>query len=138
MISGKGYGKPGSELTWAFLNDLLKMAMGNRVNCGVNSGLSMVRSEGVGTFLRVSQTNQNSVFECMPSSTVTGAGGTWPAITPVSFTADVYQIAAGILTMVASSATIWNGLPASLAASKVCYCLLDGTGDYVVISQSCT
>lgn len=79
-----------------------------------------------------------AVYECQPSAAVTGATGTWPSLTPISFTADVYQIANGKLTKVVSGATVWNGLPASLAASKVCYCLADGSGAYVVISQSCT
>ncbi len=55
MIFGRGYGRPGDELTWNFLNSLLRMARGNRINLGPNSGLSMVRSEGIGTFLRLSQ-----------------------------------------------------------------------------------
>ena len=57
MIFGRGYGRPGDELTWAWLNSILKMARGNRLNLGPNSGLSMLRDEGVGTFLRLSQTS---------------------------------------------------------------------------------
>ena len=77
-------------------------------------------------------------FSCQPSALVNGATGTWPAITPVSFTADVYQMKGGVLTLLTAGATCWNGLPASLAAAKVCTLVPDGTGAFVVYSQSCT
>jgi hypothetical protein len=77
-------------------------------------------------------------FFCLPSSAVSGATGTWPTLTATSFTADVYQSASGSLTLVASGATIYNEFPAGLAASKVCFCVPDGAGNYVVVTQSCT
>ena len=77
-------------------------------------------------------------FFCQPSGTVSGASGTWPSITPVSFTANVYQGTAGSLTLVTSSATIWNYCAASLVASKTCPVIADGSGAYAVYTQSCT
>ena len=41
-------------------------------------------------------------FFCQPSGTVSGASGTWPSITAVSFTANVYSGSGGSLTLVAS------------------------------------
>jgi hypothetical protein len=77
-------------------------------------------------------------FFCMPSGTFSGASGTWPTLTPASFTADVYQMVSGALTLVTASATIYNGFPASLTASLVCFVAADGAGGYVVVSQSCS
>jgi hypothetical protein len=80
----------------------------------------------------------DGAFFCVPSSTVGGATGTWPNLTAVSFTADVYQMTGGAYVKIVAGATNWNGFPASLAASKVCALVADGTGDWVVYSQSCT
>jgi hypothetical protein len=58
MIFGKGYGRPGDELTWSWLNNLLKMCRTNTIILGPNCGLAMIKSEGTGTALRV--TNKGS------------------------------------------------------------------------------
>jgi hypothetical protein len=133
----KGY--PGDELRWEWLNALRSLARTNRISLGMNSGLEMVQNEANGTILRVSLPQEAvGAWYCEPSSGVTGATGTWPALTAVSFTADVSQQFNGNLTKVASSATIWNGYPASLVANKVCTVRPDGAGDWSVIGQSCT
>jgi hypothetical protein len=80
----------------------------------------------------------DGAFFAMPTSTVAGASGTWPSLTATSFTGDVYRQQNGKLKKVASSQKIWNGLPASLAASKVCTIRPDGAGDWSLVSQSCT
>jgi hypothetical protein len=77
-------------------------------------------------------------FFCQPSSAVSGATGSFPSLTPTSFTATVYQMQTGTLTSFETGATVWNGFPAALVASKVCFVTPDGAGDWVVISQSCT
>lgn len=79
---GRGYGRAGEELTWTWLNALLKLARGNRINLGPNSGLSMVREEGIGTFLRVSQSQTADRFLGVTISTVSAcavvtAGTKW-------------------------------------------------------------
>lgn len=71
MIFGRGYGRPGDELTWNWLNAILKMARGNRINLGPNSGLSMIRSEGIGTFLRVSSLSGVGQLAVVDSSGIT-------------------------------------------------------------------
>jgi hypothetical protein len=133
------YSRPGEVrrddiITADLLNQLanLRAARGVRCSGGVNC-----RETGDGQ-LQIWGTPSGGVFECQPGGTVDGASGTWPDLDPVSFTADVYQIINGKLSLIVGSATVWNGLPASLAENKVCYCLPDGAGDYVVISQSCT
>ncbi len=82
--------------------------------------------------------SSGGTYFCQPGSTVSGATGTWPSLTPISFTADVYVTAgsSGVLSM--ASATVYNWFPASLAASKVCFVLPDGSGTFVVVTQSCT
>jgi hypothetical protein len=82
--------------------------------------------------------NGPGAFFCQPSSTVGGASGSWPTLTAASFTADVYQSVAGALTLLAAAATIYNEFPAGLAAGKVCNVIPDGSGAYVVVTQSCT
>lgn len=77
------------------------------------------------------------VFFCFPSAGVSGAGGTWPAISPVSFTADVYTVAGGSITLSASSATCWNYFGAPLVASKIVALAADGTGAFDALTQSC-
>jgi hypothetical protein len=74
----------------------------------------------------------------MPGSTVAAATGTYPTGTPASFTANVYTTAGGTMTLSATGATIYNWFPAALTASKICFVVADGTGDYVVVTQSCT
>jgi hypothetical protein len=134
MYSRPGEVRQGDVITAALLNELAmqRMAPGIRSSGGISSRQT---SDGQ---IQVWGTPSGGVFECMPSALVPGATGTWPNLTLVSFTVDVYQAVSGSLTLIVSSATVWNGLPASLAASKVCYCLPDSFGDYVVISQSCT
>jgi hypothetical protein len=79
----------------------------------------------------------NSYF-CLPVAAVAGAGGTWPAITPASFTADVYRASGTSLTLVQSAATCYNYFPAALVASKVVFLSSDGQGNYDTVTQSCT
>jgi hypothetical protein len=74
---------------------------------------------------------------CQPSSNVAGAAGTWPEITAVSFTADVYAMAGSVMVKIAPGATIRNWLAAPLEANKTCWLLQDSSGNFVVISQSC-
>ena len=77
-------------------------------------------------------------YFCLPSGPVSGATGTWPSLTPVSFIADVYTTAGGSMTLSAASATCWNFFPAGLIASKVVFLAADGTGNFVAVTQSCT
>ena len=78
-------------------------------------------------------------FYCMaPSSGSWGATGTWPTLTPGTFTADVYQANGSTLAKIATAATVNNWYPASPAVSKVIEVAQDGSGAYVTVAQSCT
>ena len=80
-----------------------------------------------------------AVYQAMPTGTVNGASGSFGSLTPVSFTSAVYQVSgAATNAEIASAATVYNWLPATLAANKICYVLPDGQGNWIVISQSCT
>jgi hypothetical protein len=81
---------------------------------------------------------QETVYFCQPSSSVSGATGTWPSITPASFTADVYQASRATLTKYVTSATIYNWYAASLDANKTTNVKPDGSGAFVAIAESCT
>jgi hypothetical protein len=90
-----------------------------------------------GTFLAISSQPQTALF-CQPGTTVAGATGAWPALTPASFTADIYQVAGTAITLYLSSATIYNWYAAGLVDAKTVYVVPDGTGSWVAIAQSCT
>jgi hypothetical protein len=77
-------------------------------------------------------------FYCLPSSAVGGAAGTWPTLTPASFTADVYQANGAALNLVQASAQCYNFMPAGLVTSKVVYLSADGQGNFDAVTQSCT
>ncbi len=78
------------------------------------------------------------VYLCMaPASGSWAATGTWPALTPGSFTADVYIASGASLTLTSAGATIRNWYPASPAVSKVLEVASDGTGGFVTVAQSC-
>jgi hypothetical protein len=76
-------------------------------------------------------------FFCQPSSPVAGATGTWPAITPTGFTADVYTTAGSGITLSAASAQCWNFMAAGLVASQTAALVSDGSGDFATYTQSC-
>jgi hypothetical protein len=81
---------------------------------------------------------QNALFCAGPSSGTIVATGSWPTVTPDSFTSDVYFVQGTSITTLAAGATIYNWYMAALATGKVCYVVPDGLGNYVVVSQSCT
>lgn len=76
-------------------------------------------------------------FYCRPSAIVAGATGTWPALTPSSFIADVYQANGGSISLIAAGASCWNFMPAALVASQVVFLAFDGAASYNTVSQSC-
>jgi len=84
--------------------------------------------------------------QALPASAPPGGGGgvftcPGPTVSTIasgaSFTSSVSQCQGGSLAVV-GSATVYNWLPAALVPSKTCIVLPDGTGSYVVVSQSCT
>ncbi len=77
-----------------------------------------------------------AAYVCYPTS-LAGASGSWPSLTPGSQSLTVYQVQGTSITSVGSF-TVYNWLPAALVASKVAYCLPDGAGNFITISQSCT
>jgi hypothetical protein len=81
--------------------------------------------------------SSGGTYYCMPSSGVAAATGTWPALTPQGFTADVYTTAGSGITLSMASAQCWNFIPSPLVASKVVFLAADGTGDFDTVTQSC-
>lgn len=78
------------------------------------------------------------VLVCQPGSSVGGESGTWPSLTPASFTADVYQVSGTSITIYLSSAKVYNWYAAGLDANKTATVAADGAGTFVVLAQSCT
>lgn len=76
------------------------------------------------------------VYFCLPTA-LSGATGSWPSLTPSSQSLTVYQAAGTALTSLGTY-TVYNWFPASPAASKVALVMPDGSGNFVVVDQSCT
>jgi hypothetical protein len=94
---------------------------------GVGSDYGTIPSGGAG----------QGAFFAMSSSGSWGATGSWPSLTPGSISATVYQATGTTLTSLGTF-TIYNWFPASPVASKVILVEPDNTGNYVVVTQSCT
>jgi hypothetical protein len=77
-----------------------------------------------------------AVYFCLPT-TLTGATGSWPSLTPTSQSLTVYQASGTSLTSLGTF-TVYNWYPAAPAASKVCQVAPDGSGNFVVVAQSCS
>lgn len=78
------------------------------------------------------------VYVCYPSSGISGA--TWSSdapSSPGSASLTVYQVQGTTVTSMGTN-TVYNWLPAAVVASKACYCLPDGDGNYITVSQSCS
>jgi hypothetical protein len=126
---------PGDPINANDWNELIDFVQRNALDVGQSAGLNM-RQTPYGTSLAV--VDQKSYpYLCQPSSAVSGAAGTWPNITAVSFTADVYTVSGSTMNKFASDATIFTWLAAPLVANKTCWLLQDSSGNFVVIDQSC-
>jgi hypothetical protein len=77
------------------------------------------------------------IYFCLPT-TISGASGSWPSLTPGSQSGlTVYQAQGTTLTSVGTF-TVYNWYPAAPSASKVAMCLPDGAGNMVLVAQSCS
>lgn len=87
-----------------------------------------------------SGSGSSGFYVCMAPASGTYAG-TWSGSAPTagsSFTATVYQVSGTGTISSLGTQTVVNWLPATLQNSKACVVIPDGTGDYGVVSQSCT
>jgi hypothetical protein len=80
----------------------------------------------------------DAVYFCSPTSAVLGSTGTWPNITPASFSADIYQAQRGTLVKLVAGGKVFNWYAASLVATKVVTVSDNRDGSFSVIAQSCT
>lgn len=77
-------------------------------------------------------------YWCRTSGTVSAATGTWPTLTPTTFTADVYVSDAGALSSVATGATIYWWYKDGVVANKLVGLTPNGDGTYDGRHDSCT
>jgi hypothetical protein len=77
-------------------------------------------------------------YWCRTPGTVAVATGTWPSLTPTTFTADVYLSDSGALTSFATGATIYWWYKDAAAANKLVGLLPNGDGTYDARHDSCT
>ncbi len=72
-------------------------------------------------------------------STIAAATGSWPTLTPSTFTSDVYQDVAGTLTLVASSQTVrWFYKDSAASGSLIPVMAVDSGSHWDAIGNSCT
>lgn len=79
-----------------------------------------------------------SSFWCLTPGTGGPATGTWGTITPVTFTADVYQTISGAQSLLVAGATIYWWYNDTYAASKPIPLMSNGDGTYDAIAEGCT
>jgi len=85
------------------------------------------------------QSSGEGVFWCAPSSSIPAASGVPGTGTPGGpVTANVYQMQSGAYVLVASSASIYNGMLSATIAGRVLAVCLNGDGTYSAPGQSCT
>ncbi len=72
-------------------------------------------------------------------STIAAATGSWPTLTPSTFTSDVYQDVAGTLTLVGSSQTVrWFYKDPAASGSLIPVMSVDSASHWDAIGNSCT
>lgn len=77
-------------------------------------------------------------YWCRTSGSVAAATGTWPSLTPATFTADVYANDSGSLSSVATGATIYWWYKDGIAVNKLVGLTPNGDGTYDGRHDSCT
>ena len=77
-----------------------------------------------------------AAYFCLPTS-LAGASGSWPSLTPGSQSLTVYQVQGTTITS-QGTFTVYNWYPAAAAASKVLQVTPDGAGNFVAVAQSCS
>jgi hypothetical protein len=77
-------------------------------------------------------------YWCRTSASVAAATGTWPSLSPATFTADVYVSDGGALVQAATGATIYWWYKDTAAANKLVGLVPNGDGTYDARHDSCT
>jgi hypothetical protein len=136
MIFGRGYGKPGDDLTWKWLNSLLEMARKNRIKLGQNSGLSMIQGES-GTLIWATGQSQTGQLAVVDSSGITARVTTTAGsgkVHPVSSTQ------AGALTVDTSTdipVLNFSSTTGGILASTYVWITQDAGGNWFVTAVDC-
>jgi hypothetical protein len=79
----------------------------------------------------------SGAFAFCPSAIMNASGSCLGSAGTVLTGQTVEQFAAGTWTLVDSSATVYNATPSPIVAGQQCWLLADGSGNWVVITQSC-
>lgn len=77
-------------------------------------------------------------YWCRTPGAVTAATGTWPTLTPTTFTADVYSNLGGSLTLVTTGAAVYWWYKDAAAAHKLVPLMANADGSYDAGGDSCT
>ena len=81
----------------------------------------------------------NAIFWAHAPSAIAAATGSWPALTPSTFTSDVYVDVAGTLTLAASAQTVrWFYKDSAASGSLIPVEPTDNGNAWDAIANSCT
>ncbi len=130
--------KKGQILKASDMMALRDAIMRQRLTTGQSSGVTLSETPDC-TTIRIDSAGQSTgVFYAQIGSIVAAATGTWPDITSVSATADVYQRTDDGLDKVDEGATIWNAMPDPTIANHRLILSLNPDGSYDIIGMSCS
>lgn len=144
------YGQAGMELTWSWLNALLKQVLTNRINCGPNSGLSMVKIAGVGTFLRVSDPTAGAGQLAITDGTISACVKTTLATTGCPTSPPSWAPGTGFVYFLNYNGTCWvqddmqnysvlnfSTTTGGIATGTLVWLSLDNGGNWVISAVDC-
>lgn len=129
--------RKGQFLKAADMMALRDAIMRGRLTTGQSSGVTLSETPD-GTTIRVDSAATAGVFYAQPGSVIAAAGGTWPSITAVVATADVYQRTGFTLGLIESGATLYNTMPDPTIAGHRLILSLNPDGSYDIIGMSCS
>ncbi len=83
--------------------------------------------------------NANAIFWAHAPSAVAAATGSWPTLSPSTFTSDIYIDQGGALTLAASSQTVrWFYKDSAASGSLIPVAPTDNGANWDAIGNSCT
>lgn len=129
--------KSGDVITADMWNMLVDHVNRSRVMFGQGNGFD-VQETPFGQLVRGITPGLGGLYWCTTPGAVSAASGSWPSLTPQTFTADVYHNEDGAQVLVESAVTVYWWYKDAAAAGKLVPCLPNADGTYDAIADSCT
>ena len=104
----------------------------------LTTALQQIR-DGQAKYVAPGGGSANSIFWCQAPSAIAAASGTWPDLTPTTFTANIYVDQGGSLNLVASSQTVrWFYFDSAAINTLIPVEPADNGSAWDAIGNSCT